>query len=88
MSQGTLVLLGQLEWEDSDFWGKTTKCRRFSIRGQTINGKTDYTLWRRGRDGKVIPMSLGTFDTFEQAVAAAEEAKYDTPKTRRQEFEW
>jgi hypothetical protein len=33
-------------------------------------------------------MSLGTFDTFEQAVAAAEEAKYDTPKTRRQEFEW
>mgnify|MGYP007090127674 CR=1 FL=1 len=88
MSQGKLIMLGPLEWEDSDFWGKTSKCRRFSIRTQTINGKTDHTVWRRGRDGAVIPIGLGTFDTFEEAVAAAEEAKYDTPKRRRQEFEW
>jgi len=66
----------------------TSKCRRFSIRSQTVNGKTEHVLWRRGRDGTVIPINLGTFDTFEKAVESAEEAKYDTPKRRRQEFEW
>jgi hypothetical protein len=86
MSQGTLVLLGQLEWEDSGFWGQTSKCRRFSIRSQTIDGKTDHTLWRRGRDGKVIPINLGTFDTFEQAVLIAETAKLQKPQKRPKDF--
>jgi len=40
MKQDSMNLLGPLEWEDSDFWGKTSKCRRFSIRDQNINGKT------------------------------------------------
>lgn len=88
MKQDSMNLLGPLEWEDSDFWGKTSKCRRFSIRGQTLNGKTTYTVWRRGRDGSVIPIGLGTFDTFEEAVNQAEEAKYDTPKRRKEQFQW
>lgn len=86
MTQGKLNMLSRLEWEDSDFWGKTSLCRRFSIRSQTINGKTDHTLWRRGKDGSVIPVNLGTFDTFEDAVEAAEEAKYDTPKRNAHNF--
>ena len=88
MKQDAMKLLGPLEWEDSAFWGMTSKCRRFSIRSQTVNGKTEHVLWRRGRDGTVIPINLGTFDTFEKAAEAAEEAKYDTPKRRRQEFEF
>jgi hypothetical protein len=64
MKQDAMKLLGPLEWEDSAFWGMTSKCRRFSIRSQTVNGKTEHVLWRRGRDGTVIPINLGTFDTF------------------------
>jgi hypothetical protein len=75
--QTSLNLTGPLSWEDSDFWGKTSACRRFSIRGQTIGGKQEFVVWRRGPDGKTIPKNLGVFDTFEKAAARAEEAKYE-----------
>ena len=75
--QASLNLGGPLVWEDSDFWGKTSACRRFSIRGQTIGGKQEFVLWRRGADGRVIPKQLGVFDTLEKAAARAEEAKYE-----------
>ena len=68
MSQGEMKLLGPLDWEESDFWGYTSACRRFSIRPQTLNGVTDYTLWQRGKTGDVIPKSLGTFKTFQEAA--------------------
>ena len=83
MSQGELTLLSPLVWEDAAFWGKTTACRRFSIRTQTINGKTEHVLWAMGKDGKVIPKWLGVFETFDDAVKAAEERKYgEIPKNR------
>jgi hypothetical protein len=87
-SQTSLNLTGPLSWEDSDFWGKTSACRRFSIRGQTIGGKQEFVLWRRGADGRVIPKNLGVFDTFEKASAAAEEAKYGDPPKRNKIYDW
>jgi len=88
MSQGKLNLMGPLTWQDCDFWGKTSACRRFSIRGQTMNGKQEFILWRRGEDGRVIPKQLGVFDTFEQAAAEAEEHKYRDPPKRNAIFDW
>jgi hypothetical protein len=77
-----------LEWEDSDFWGKTSLCRRFSIRGETLNGKTEYVVWRRGADGRVIPKCLGRYHFWEDAVACAEDAKYGDPPKRNKMYDW
>ncbi len=88
MTQGKLNLTGPLTWEDSDFWGKTSACRRFSIRGQTINGKQEFVLWRRSDDGRVIPKHLGSFDTFEAAAAEADEHKYRDPPKRNGIHDW
>jgi hypothetical protein len=88
MSQGELNWLGPLVWEDSDFWGKTSACRRFSIRGQKMNGKEEYVLWRRGNDGRVIPKHLGVFATFEEAAKEAEEQKYHAPPKRNGIYDW
>lgn len=87
-SQTSLNLTGPLVWEDSDFWGKTSACRRFSIRGQQVNGKQEFVLWRRGPDGRVIPKQLGVFDTFEQAAAEADEHKYRDPPKRNPIYDW
>jgi hypothetical protein len=88
MTQGKLEALMPLEWEDSDFWGKTSLCRRFSIRGQTLNGKKEFVLWARSDDGRVIPKHLGVFDTFEQAEAAANERKYGDMPKRNKIYDW
>jgi hypothetical protein len=71
-SQASLNLTGPLVWEESENWGKTSACGRFSVRHQTVNGKEEFVLWRRGADGRVIPKQLGVFDTFEAAAAEAE----------------
>jgi hypothetical protein len=88
MSQGEIKALSPLDWEESDFWGHTSACRRFSIRPQTLNGVTDYTLWQRGRTGDVIPKSLGTFKTFQEAADIAEEAKYGEEKRYNKIHDW
>lgn len=88
MSQKVFNLTGPLEWEDSEFWGKTSLCRQFSIRTQTMNGKTEHVLWRRGADGRVIPKHLGAFATFEEAVAKAEDEKYDQPHKYNRIHDW
>ena len=79
---------GAIEWEDSDFWGKTSTCRRFSIRGETLNGKTEYVVWRRGPDGRVIPKCLGRYNSWQEAVDCAEEAKYADPPKRNKIYDW
>lgn len=83
--QRRLNLNEPLVWVEEDpFWGKTTACRKFSIRTQTIAGKTEHVLWAMGSDGRVIPRWLGVFDKIEDAVKAAEERKYgDTPRSNR-----
>jgi hypothetical protein len=88
MSQGEIKALSPLDWEESDFWGHTSVCRRFSIRPQTLNGVTDYTLWQRGRTGDVIPKNLGTFKTFQEAADFAEEAKYGEEKRYNKIHDW
>lgn len=88
MTQGSFNLAVPLEWEDSDWWGKTSKCRRFSIRSQTMNGKTEHVLWWRNEDGRVIPRHLGVYETFDEAVAAAEEAKYGEPPRYSKIHDW
>ena len=88
MNQSEMKLLGQLQWEESDFWGHTSACRRFSIRPQTLNGVTDYTLWQRGKTGDVIPKNLGTFKTFQEAADFAEEAKYGEEKRYNKIHDW
>jgi hypothetical protein len=88
MSPGEINLLGPLVWQEAPFWGNTTACGRFSIRQQTINGVTDYTLWQRGKSGAVIPKSLGTFKTFQEAADFAEEAKYGEEKRYNKIHDW
>lgn len=79
---------GPLEWEPSDRWGLLSKCGRFAISGQTVNGKTDYVLWARGPDGRHIPKWLRAHPTVEDAKAEAEDRKYgETPK-RHGMFDW
>lgn len=71
--------VGPLEWVEDDSWGLLSKCCRFAIRGHTVNGKAEFVVWRRGRDGRDIPKSLGMAPTREQAIQIAEEAKFDPP---------
>jgi hypothetical protein len=49
---------------------------------------TDYTLWQRGKSGAVIPKSLGTFKTFQEAADFAEEAKYGEEKRYNKIHDW
>lgn len=80
--QRRLNLNEPLVWAEDPFWGKTTVCRKFSIRTQTIGGKTEHVLWAMGADGRVIPKWLGVFDKIDDAVKAAEERKYGSvPKS-------
>jgi hypothetical protein len=88
MTQSNFNLSVPLEWEDSDFWGKTSKCRRFSIRSQTMNGKPEHVLWWRNEDGRVIPKNMGVYESFEKAVAAAEEARYGEPPRYNKIYDW
>ena len=87
-SQASLNLTGPLVWEESENWGKTSACGRFSVRHQTVNGKEEFVLWRRGADGRVIPKQLGVFDTFEAAAVEAEEHKYRDPPKRNGIYDW
>lgn len=87
-SQTRLNLSGPLEWHDAPFWGKTSSCQTFSIREQTLAGKREFVLWRKGADGRVIPKNLGVFDTFEKAVERANEAKYEEPPKASKMIGW
>ena len=63
---------GPLEWLDDPFWDKVSVDGRFCIRGQKINDKSEYVLWRMGADGRVIPRWLAMTATFEEAAELAE----------------
>lgn len=81
MSQGRFGFrhTGPLEWTEDDRWQLQTKCERFAIRSQTVNGKTEYVLWRKDQDGRIIPKWLGVAPTVEEAKQLAEDAKFDPP---------
>jgi len=65
---------GPIEWVPDDRWGLLSKCGRFAIRKQVIDGQTEFAVWRRGPDGRSIPKWLGEAHTKQAAMSIAEEA--------------